>query len=624
MPRFFENLINPYASESLAQPPVNLGQFYKHYVRQISPQLATLFITSGLISIIGALLFVYIGVIVDELEMVPDEPAKFFTDNTGMLIWLAILVLIIDPLVAGVHLAILNLSISPSFTAMVRWQNHRYVLRQSMSFFQDDFAGRIANKVAQTGNSMRMTVTEAVDAVWYVAVFVASSMVILTDFDWRLGCALGVWLVVYLSILRHFVPKVMVRSAKMSDANSILIGRLVDSYTNIQTVKLFGQSKDEDTYGKEGIEGHRVALRNLLANIGLLDFLIGIVNGIFLTALAALCLWLWSIGELSVGSIAATFALVMRLNTMSFWMMFVSTHIAENVGMVRDGMDTISKPQEIIDQSVAAPLAVSSGAIEYDNISFNYGDEAEGEKPVIDNLSLSVKAGEKVGLVGRSGAGKSTLVQLLLRFYDVAGGTVSIDGQSVATVGQESLRGNISVVTQDTSLLHRSVIENIRYGQSDATLEDVVRAAKRAHAHDFIVGLSDPDGRSGYDAHVGERGVKLSGGQRQRIAIARVLLKNAPILVLDEATSALDSEVEAAIQEQLFDLMEGKTVIAIAHRLSTIAAMDRLVIMDQGRIIEQGSHAELIEQGGLYAQLWARQSQGFVAMDEEPQSLAGQ
>ena len=609
----FNHLIDPFASDRLDQPPSGLLAFYWRYVSQIWRWFAVAALTGGALAVVNAIFFAYVGVLIDRLGLAAD-PAQFFSANAGLLLWIAVLVLIVEPILVTAHMAITNQALSPAFTGLIRWQTHRYLLRQSMAFFENDFAGRIANKIMQTSIAMRRSVGEMIDAVWFVSVFWVSALVILATLDLMVAVPLLIWLALYAGVLWYFVPRVQVAAHDSSEASSQLTGRIVDSYTNIQTVKLFGHARREDDYARTGIAEQRNRHAELNVRISQFELSITILNAVLWIVHGSLVLWMWTVGTLSVGDVAAAIALIMRVTAMSHWIMFVAAEVAENVGMVREGSETISRPHAVVDASGAGTLAVNRAEIRFDRVSFHYG---EG-KPVLRDLSLTMAPGEKIGLVGRSGAGKSTLVQLLLRFHDVQGGRILIDGQDIAAVGQESLRAQIGVVTQDTSLLHRSVLDNIRYGMPNATLEDVVAAARQAHAHDFILDLEDGDGRRGYEAQVGERGVKLSGGQRQRIAIARVLLKNAPILVLDEATSALDSEVEAAIQEQLFNLMAGKTVIAIAHRLSTIAAMDRLIIMDQGQIIEQGSHDELLRRGGLYADLWARQSAGFIALDEEP------
>ena len=618
MVRWFESLIDPFRSDRLGQPPSGLLAFYWRYVGQAWGYFVFVMVMAGLLSVIGAALYVFVGLLIDRMELSPD-PSVFVTDNLWLLAGIAVLILVIEPIIGFAHLMVFNQALVPAFTNLVRWQTHRFVLRQSVSYFQDDFAGRIANKVMQTSLALRRSVMELVDAVWYVAVFVFSALAILADQDLRLALPLAIWIVAYGLTLRVLIPQIKSASTASSEAYSRLMGRIVDSYTNIQTVKLFGHARREDSYARAGISEHLAHSATLMRGLTLIDVLVGFLNGLMLVTLAGLAITLWSDGEITVGTVAAALGLALRVTNMSFWIMFVATGIAENMGVVREGADAIAKPHTVVDVPNARTLRVQDGEIRFESISFHYGANrsAKNRLRVIEDLSLAIAPGEKVAIVGRSGAGKSTLVQLLLRFHDLEDGRILIDGQDIATVEQESLRECIGMVTQDTSLLHRSVLDNIRYGQPEAGFEQAVEAAKQAHAHDFILGLRDPQGRRGYDAHVGERGVKLSGGQRQRIAIARVLLKNAPILILDEATSALDSEVEAAIQEQLFNLMADKTVIAIAHRLSTIAAMDRLIILDEGQVIEEGTHDELQQRGDLYANLWNRQSRGFLATDKD-------
>jgi ATP-binding cassette subfamily B multidrug efflux pump len=485
------------------------------------------------------------------------------------------------------------------------------VLRQSVSFFQNDFAGRIAQKVLRTGRALRESVVNIVDGVWVLIIYLIGTIVLFAGLDWRLLVPVCLWIVAYIVTIAKLVPGVRERSARMSEANSGLSGRIVDSYTNIQPVKLFAHGEREDAFTLEGVKRHLSASRALMRSILFMTVMLTAMNGVLIFATIAIALYLWMNGAISVGAIALTAGLIIRLNQMSGWILRTITSLFENIGTVENGVRTISRPNMILDQPAAKPLAVTSGAIRFENVRFHYGRETG----VIDDLTLAVEAGEKVGLVGPSGAGKSTLVNLLLRFYDLEGGRIAIDGQDIAVVSQDSLRAAIGMVTQDTSLLHRSVRDNIRYGRPDADEAAIAAAAAAARADAFIPDLADMNGRTGYDAHVGERGVKLSGGQRQRIAIARVILKDAPILILDEATSALDSEVEAAIQDSLARLMAGKTVIAIAHRLSTIAALDRLVVMDEGRIVEAGRHDDLLAADGLYARLWQRQSGGFLDPD---------
>ncbi|MEO1357049.1 MAG: ABC transporter ATP-binding protein, partial [Pseudomonadota bacterium] len=494
---------------------------------------------------------------------------------------------------------------------LIRWQNHRYVLKQSLTFFQNDFAGRIAQRIMQTGFSLRDSAVQAVDALWHVVIYAISAMVLFARADWWLVVPLLVWIGCYIAALSYFVPRVKARSVIATESRSKLMGRIVDGYTNITTLKLFAHTQHEESYARDAMAEQTDKTRLSGRMISGMDFTITAMNGLLIVGTSALALWLWSQGRVSAGTIALTTGLVIRINNMSGWIMWVVNGIFENVGQVQDGMQTIALPRAVIDHPGAKPLHVTQGEVRFEHVGFHYG-KGSG---VIEGLDLVVRPGERIGLVGPSGAGKSTLVNLLLRLYDVERGRILVDGQDIAAVTQESLREQIGMVTQDTSLLHRSIRDNLRYGKPDSTEAELMQAVRRARADEFIPQLSDAQGRRGFDALVGERGVKLSGGQRQRIAIARVLLKDAPILILDEATSALDSEVEAAIQESLETLMQGKTVIAIAHRLSTIARMDRLVVLDGGRIVESGTHAELLEHGGLYARLWAHQTGGFVGVD---------
>jgi ATP-binding cassette subfamily B multidrug efflux pump len=491
------------------------------------------------------------------------------------------------------------------------------VVRQSWAFFQNDFAGRIANRVMQTGPAIRESLVSLLTAVWFILIYGTSSLILLAKADRWLALPVVVWFIGYVVMLRLFVPRMRDRSKTMSEARSMLTGRIVDTYTNIVTVKLFARAKDEDAYVREAIDHHNRRFHESLRLNTWFTVTLVMLNALLITATGAVAIALLRFGHIQVGAIAMALPMITQIIGASYWVAWQVTSIFENVGVVQEGMMTIARPHTLVDSKDAAPLKVTRGGVRFENVCFGYGRQTG----VIDGLSLEVKPGEKIGLVGRSGAGKSTLVSLLLRFFDIEGGRILIDGQDIASVTQESLRAQISVVTQDTSLLHRSIRDNIRYGRPGATDADIVRAAKLAHAHEFVLGLEDQLGRCGYDAHVGERGVKLSGGQRQRIAIARVILKDAPILVLDEATSALDSEVEAAIQSSLSTLMRGKTVIAIAHRLSTIAQMDRLIVLDQGRIVEQGTHDELLAANGHYAALWRRQSGGFLDV-EMPQQAA--
>jgi ATP-binding cassette subfamily B multidrug efflux pump len=615
---WFEARIDPFARPGIVRPPQTLGAFYWHYIRPVWPAFILLLVIGFLGSITEVMLFAFIGKLVDLLRAAAD-PASFFTDNRGILLSMVLLALVARPIIFLLHDLLKSQVVATTFTNRVRWQTHSYVLRQSMGFFQNDFAGRIANKIVQTAPALRESVVQATDAIWYAAVQFFGAVVLFAAADLRLVIPLLVWLALYATAITHFVPRIKRLSTDTSEARSMLVGRIVDSYTNILTVKLFAHAEREDGYARVAFAEQMEKWQASLRLITTMELVLSFLNGTMIVATSALALWLWSQGDVTAGAIATVIALVVRIDTMSGWVMWTISGIFENIGVVHEGMETISRPQSVLDTANAKPLLVPKGEIRFEAIRFHYGTAkgTPGGEPdrVIDNLSLLVAPGEKVGLVGRSGAGKSTLVNLLLRFYDLEGGRIVIDGQDIAAVQQDTLRANIGMVTQDTSLLHRSVRDNILYGRPDSSDAAVIAAAKQAEAHGFIVGLEDMKGRKGYDAHVGERGVKLSGGQRQRIAIARVLLKNAPILILDEATSALDSEVEAAIQESLKTLMSGKTVIAIAHRLSTIAAMDRLVIMDEGRIVEEGSHEQLLKKGGIYAALWHRQSGGFLARE---------
>lgn len=615
---WFEGRIDAFARPGIVRPPDTLGAFYWHYVQPVWPAFAVLLVVGFLGSITEVMLFAFIGKLVDLLRAAPDAQT-FFAQNSTVLTGMAFLALVARPVIFLLHDLLKSQVIATTFTNRVRWQTHSYVLRQSMGFFQNDFAGRIANKIVQTGPALRESVVQAIDAIWYAAVQFFGAVVLFAVADIRLIIPLMIWFAIYIAAITYFVPRIKERSTATSEARSMLVGRIVDSYTNILTVKLFAHAEREDDYARVAFREQMEKWQASLRLITTMELALSLLNGSMIVATSAMALWLWSGGAITTGAVATIIALVVRIDTMSGWVMWTISGIFENIGVVHEGMETISRPHTVVDKPAAKPLVVPKGEIRFDGIHFHYGTAkgTPGGQPnrVIDNLSLTIKPGEKVGLVGRSGAGKSTLVNLLLRFYDLEGGRILIDGQDIALAAQDSLRAQIGVVTQDTSLLHRSVRDNIRYGRPTANEADVVAAAKQAQAHQFIPALEDMRGRKGYDAHVGERGVKLSGGQRQRIAIARVLLKNAPILILDEATSALDSEVEAAIQQSLNTLMTGKTVIAIAHRLSTIAAMDRLIIMDEGRIVEEGSHEQLLQAGGIYAALWHRQSGGFLARE---------
>ncbi|PLX38216.1 MAG: multidrug ABC transporter ATP-binding protein [Hyphomicrobiales bacterium] len=620
--RWFENLMDPFPPEEPGQPASTLVAFLWHYARPVRRILAVMAMTAASVAIIEVVLFSFLGRMVDWLATA--DRATFLADEAGTLITMAVVVLVLLPLAIACNALLLHQSLAGNFPMVVRWRAHRYLLGQSLSFYQDDFAGRIATKVMQTALAVRESVVKLLDVMVYVTVYFGAMVVLAGALDPILAVPLLVWLAAYVGLLRYFVPRLRAVAELQADARSTMTGRIVDSYTNIGTVKLFSHTDREVAYARDGMSDFMTTVYRQMRYVTWFDVALHTLNSLLMFAIAATGITLWLNEQIGPGAIAVALGMAMRLGGMSQWIMWEVSALFENIGTVEDGISTLARPKSVVDHAGAKPLAVRDGGIDFDHMRFHYG-KAGG---VIEDLSLSIRPGEKIAVVGRSGAGKSTLVNLLLRFHDLEGGAIRIDGQDISAVTQGSLRRAIGMVTQDTSLLHRSVRDNILYGAPDAGEEAMIAAAKKAEAHDFIQDLVDAKGRRGYDAQVGERGVKLSGGQRQRIAIARVLLKNAPILVLDEATSALDSEVEAAIQQSLYTLMEGKTVIAIAHRLSTIAAMDRLVVMDKGAIVEEGTHGELIERGGLYASLWARQSGGFLADQEddtegaEPDSVA--
>jgi ATP-binding cassette subfamily B multidrug efflux pump len=608
---YLQSRIRGTASAGPGAPPRGLLAFYWHFVRQTKRWYALMFATSLAVALIDTVIPVFIGKLVSLMEATDRHAA--LAEQSPLLLAMVVLMLIVRPLVLLADIAIRQNALIPGVTSLIRWQSHWHVVRQNWSFFQNDFAGRIANRVMQTANALRESVMSAIRAVWYIAVYGASAFVLMAVADWRLGLPTLAWFAGYVVFLRHFVPRMRDLAKASSEVRSLVMARIVDSYTNILTVKLFARLADEDAYVREVIDEHQAAIGAHMRLISQFMFWLSAMNALLLTSTAAIGIWLWVQGTVSAGVVATALPLAWQIANVAGWVSWEITGIFENIGVVQEGMQTIAVPHSGVDRPGARELVVKRGEIRFEDVLFDYG--RRDASPVLDHLNFTIRPGERVGLVGRSGAGKSTLVNLLLRFYELEHGAIRIDGQDIRNVTQESLRAAIGMVTQDTSLLHRSIAANIRYGRPGANDEQVRLAARKAQAHDFILGLQDWKGRTGYDAHVGERGVKLSGGQRQRVAIARVVLKDAPILVLDEATSALDSEVELAIQEQLLGLMEGKTVIAIAHRLSTIARMDRLIVLDAGRIVEQGSHDELLRLGGHYEKLWRHQSGGFLAPD---------
>jgi ATP-binding cassette, subfamily B, multidrug efflux pump len=607
---FFESRIRPTALPAAA-PPGGLLAFYWHFVRQTKGLYAAMFATGIAVALIDTLIPVFIGRLVTLMQAA--DRAAAFAAALPMLVAMALAVLIGRPLALLADSLVRNNAVVPQVTSLIRWQSHWHVVRQSWPFFQNDFAGRIANRVMQTSNALRESVVSSIRAIWYIAIYGLSALVLMAMADWRLALPTVAWFAGYLFFLRHFVPRMRDLAKASSEVRSHVMGRVVDSYTNILTVKLFARASDEDAYVREVIDEHAQAIAAHMRLITRFMGTLSALNAMLLVGTAGIGMTLWARGDVSAGVVATALPLAWQIANMAGWVSWEVTSIFENIGVVQEGMETIAVPHTLVDRPDARELAVPHGAIRFEHVTFTYG-RSDGRR-VLDDFNLAIRPGERVGLVGRSGAGKSTLVNLLLRFHEIEQGAIRIDGVDIRSVTQESLRAAIGMVTQDTSLLHRSIAANIGYGRPGAPAAEIESAARRAHAHDFVMDLMDWRGRVGYDAHVGERGVKLSGGQRQRIAIARVILKNAPILVLDEATSALDSEVELAIQEQLLGLMEGKTVIAIAHRLSTIARMDRLVVLDAGRIVEEGSHEALLRRGGHYALLWRHQSGGFLPDD---------
>ena len=607
----FERMVDPFVDTDLSVPPKGFAAFCWYYTRPVMPILLAVALFAALIAVLQVTIFTYLGDLVNWLSTADRD--TFLADNWHHLFWMGLVILLFLPVIEVLFELLMHQSLLGPYPMSIRWRVHRYLLRQSMTFYHNDFAGRIANKMMQTALAVREVVTKIVDIFVYVVVYFTSAVIVVGDANLYLALPLLVWLAAYLAVLRIFIPRLKDISKEQADARSVMTGHVVDAYTNIATVKLFSHADREETYVRKSMTVFLNSVFGQMRLVTILNSTLTLINNLLLFSTGAMAIYLWQINVVTTGDIAIAIALILRLQGMSQWILWEVSGLFENVGTVQDGIGTISRERDVADIPQAVSLSVPRGEISFRNVNFHYGKTGG----VIEGLSLDIRPGEKIGLIGRSGAGKSTLVNLLLRFYDVESGQVLIDGQDISMVRQDDLRANIGVVTQDTSLLHRSIFENVSYGSPDASEADVLEALRKAHALDFVGQLEDKDGRSGLSAQVGERGVKLSGGQRQRIAIARVLLKNAPILVLDEATSALDSEVEAAIQDSLFDLMEGKTVIAIAHRLSTIAAMDRLIVLDKGRIIEMGRHEDLLAAGGLYAQLWTHQSGGFLPSHAE-------
>ena len=605
MLHWFENLLNPFPIREIGSPPASLWQFLWASTRGMRPYLLGMTIFTGLIGAFEALLFAMMGKVVDWLALIP--PAELWAREWQHLIWLAV-ALAVSVLFILMQTLFKHQTLAGNFPMRLRWNFHRLMLNQSMSFYQDEFAGRVAAKVMQTALAVRDVWFIVADIMVYVLIYFGTMVTIVGFFNPWIALPFLVWLTTYIISLSYFVPKLSKVSQNQADARSMMTGRITDAYTNISTVKLFSHAGREAGYARFAMHEFLGTVHNQMRMVTKVEIVNHVLNMMLIIGTGLMALWLWSKGEVTVGGVAAATAMSLRLNGISHWVMWEMTSLYEQIGTVQDGINTITAHNKINDAADAKPLQVQHGAVKFDAVDFSYGNK----RSLLKTLNLNIKPGEKVGLVGRSGAGKSTIVNLLLRFYEVEAGQILIDGQNVNSVTQNSLREQIGMVTQDTSLLHRSVRDNLLYGRPNATDEQMIVAAKRAEAHDFIMTLSDANGRTGYDAHVGERGVKLSGGQRQRIAIARVMLKDAPILLLDEATSALDSEVEQAIQASLYTLMQGKTVVAIAHRLSTIAAMDRLIVLDEGYIIEEGDHKTLLSKKGLYASLWIHQSGGFL------------
>jgi len=609
MYRVFENLIDPFDVPDTGTPPGRYWAYMRTQLRPMRKIVPWILLTGLIVAVMESGLIFYSGRLIDLMN--ETGPAAFWDAHWRELTAAVLFILFARPILIFFQRLLLEQSLAGSMQDMTRWRAHRHMLGQSSAFFQNDFAGRLANRVMQIGGAVEDSTYMGFEAIWYFVVYIIGATVLLANTDWRLGIPMLIWLVIYGGYTFHVALRVAKASERWSAARSMVTGRVVDSYANIESVKLFAHGKREETYALSAMKRHRVRFLRFLRLMTELSLVSNIINGVLIVGVLGPAVWLWQRDIVTLGEVTAASALVIRLNGMSGWIMWVTIRLFEHAGTIREGLDSIAVSHSVIDAPAAKPLAISNCEIRFEGLSHHYGRKTGG----IDHLDLTIRAGEKVGLIGRSGAGKSSLVNLLLRFRDVETGRILIDGQDIGAVAQDSLRSQIGMVTQDSSLLHRSVRANILYGRPEASDTEMIAAAKRAEAHEFILDLEDPQGRRGYDAQVGERGVKLSGGQRQRVAIARVILKAAPILVLDEATSALDSEVEAAIQTTLYGVMEGKTVIAIAHRLSTIAHMDRIVVMDAGRIAEEGTHEQLLSLNGLYASFWNRQSGGFLRTD---------
>jgi ATP-binding cassette subfamily B multidrug efflux pump len=603
---YFENLLKPFPAELPSRPPATLFAFCWHYTRGVWPWIFLISFLVAVLAVLEVMLFGFLGNIIDWLSQADRQ--SFLEQEGDTLILIGFVVLICMPLLGLLLSLVSHQTVMGNYPMRIRWLAHRYLLHQSFGFYQDEYAGRIATKVMQTALGVREAVVKLTDVMVYVCVYFFGGLLLVASFDPWISVPFLVWLVLYVVLMCLLLPRLHRAAEQQADARSSMTGRVVDSYTNIMTVKLFAHAGREEEYARESMDGFMATVHRMMRISTWMESANDVLNALLLFSVGFVSIWSWLNEVASIGAIAIAVGLVLRMYGMSHWIMWEMSALFENLGMAHDGMNTLSRVQTVTDVDDAPPLAVPEGAIEFEHIRFHYGKESG----VIDDFSLCIKPGEKVGIVGRSGAGKCTLMNVLLRLFDLESGRILIDGQDISRVSQESLRAQIGVVTQDTSLLHRTIRDNIAYGRQGASEADVIRAAERANAQEFIRDLHDQQGKTGYDAEVGERGVKLSGGQRQRIAIARVFLKDAPVLVLDEATSALDSEVESAIQDNLMQLMDGKTVIAIAHRLSTISAMDRLVVIEQGRIVEQGSHRELASSGGLYSELWKRQSGGFI------------